>query len=429
MQGRNKYTIAQTVLSIFLVLLFSGCSAILEREFVVTSRHAEANTVNEDMETEQITDLDRFQTLLSEAVSQGAETLKVQLVYSEDPSQKLNELVSLYQRSDPVCAYAVQLISTRIVRILNYYEIQLDIKYQHTREEVESIITIENSEQYHKAVLEMMQGFEGTGTFLVKNYNASIYDFEAIFAEYYETIPSVAYGTAQVSVSIYPENGRARIIEANVQYQESTAELSSHAQKAESLALMFAGIAKENVRTDSQDSRVLALHDALCRLTSYDEGTASTDTVQMQIPHSDPYTAYGALARSQAVSTGYAMAFKLLCDHLDVECAVIHGRMGSENHSWNLVKLDDGNWYHVDVSLDDADLRIGYRFFGLSDAEMKQTHQWDSHEYEECTGTAGRTVLEGIEQEALEFSRLEPQTVPEPQTTTQTDPENPPALE
>ena len=87
------------------------------------------------------------------------------------------------------------------------------------------------------------------------------------------------------------------------------------------------------------------------------------------------------------------MAYKLLCDEADIPCRIVHGRLGSSDHSWNLVQLSDGNWYHVDVSLDDEEGKTGYRFFGLTDEEMSLTHQWDVTKTPVCEGTHGRDAL------------------------------------
>ena len=48
------------------------------------------------------------------------------------------------------------------------------------------------------------------------------------------------------------------------------------------------------------------------------------------------------------ISEGYAEAFKIICNRLDIPCLFISGM----NHKWNAVKLY-GEWYGVDVTWDD----------------------------------------------------------------------------
>lgn len=64
------------------------------------------------------------------------------------------------------------------------------------------------------------------------------------------------------------------------------------------------------------------------------------------------HTAYSALIfedRYEPVCDGYAKAFKIVCGLLDIPCAM----PSSRNHMWNNVKMDDGDWYNVDLTWDD----------------------------------------------------------------------------
>lgn len=75
------------------------------------------------------------------------------------------------------------------------------------------------------------------------------------------------------------------------------------------------------------------------------------------------HSAYSALAcldeEFAPVCEGYARAFKIFCDKLDIPCTVVTGWAGSspytasEPHMWNLVQMEDGQWYAVDTTWDD----------------------------------------------------------------------------
>ena len=59
------------------------------------------------------------------------------------------------------------------------------------------------------------------------------------------------------------------------------------------------------------------------------------------------------------VCEGYARAFKILCDKLNIPCVLAVGFASStpnstaESHMWNEVKMEDGKWYAVDVTWND----------------------------------------------------------------------------
>ncbi len=105
------------------------------------------------------------------------------------------------------------------------------------------------------------------------------------------------------------------------------------------------------------------LHDYLCEHLSYDHNYASysSDSEQYRYIHS---TAGVFLNKNNyaVVCDGYSKSFKLLCDLFGIPCAVIPGNAGGA-HAWNLVQLEEGRWYLVDVTWDDQTSGISYVYF------------------------------------------------------------------
>ena len=56
----------------------------------------------------------------------------------------------------------------------------------------------------------------------------------------------------------------------------------------------------------------------------------------------------------KAQCSGYARAFKALCDGMGIGCRYVHANSKAMNpaHQWNLVKVDK-KWYLIDVQLND----------------------------------------------------------------------------
>lgn len=66
----------------------------------------------------------------------------------------------------------------------------------------------------------------------------------------------------------------------------------------------------------------------------------------------DEYNAFFSNGQSQSrvmVCQGYALLTYRLLNRLDVPCKIVL----SETHSWNIVQLEDGLWYHLDCTNDD----------------------------------------------------------------------------
>ena len=108
----------------------------------------------------------------------------------------------------------------------------------------------------------------------------------------------------------------------------------------------------------------------------YPDGDKATD--------GDAFTTYGALVRGKCVCNGYAEAMKLLCDLSGIDCKMITGTAGGENHAWNLVKLED-QWYHTDVTWDDPSPdvkgRVLYTYFNVEETAIDKSHSWDDEWY------------------------------------------------
>ena len=97
---------------------------------------------------------------------------------------------------------------------------------------------------------------------------------------------------------------------------------------------------------------------AICDLVSYDPVAM---TVEDKYYYGDPWqlvNVFDGDPSTMVVCEGYAKAFKYLCDLTDfdgkVECLLVDGTMkggtGEGAHTWNVVRMDDGRNYLVDLT-------------------------------------------------------------------------------
>lgn len=113
-------------------------------------------------------------------------------------------------------------------------------------------------------------------------------------------------------------------------------------------------IAAEAATASDTYSRVKLVHDALIKNNTY-------GNVNDALSH----TAYSALVEDEhsPVCDGYAKAFKIICDMLEIPCVTA----SSKDHMWNNVRMDDGEWYNVDLTWDDDDaeeVKLDYFLIG-----------------------------------------------------------------
>lgn len=82
----------------------------------------------------------------------------------------------------------------------------------------------------------------------------------------------------------------------------------------------------------TEEQKIRAIHTYLFQNVSYAE-TWSENSAN---------TAYGALVNHTAQCSGYARAFKAMCDAVGIECYYVHANADAMNpdHQWNIVRYN-----------------------------------------------------------------------------------------
>ena len=91
---------------------------------------------------------------------------------------------------------------------------------------------------------------------------------------------------------------------------------------------------------------------------------------------------YSVVILEDTVCAGYSKAFTAMMNALDVEATAAL----SVNHAWNVVRLEDGNCYAVDVCWNDTDRNPPYKhdYLNIGEAIMSETNsRKEAHTYKE----------------------------------------------
>ena len=151
-------------------------------------------------------------------------------------------------------------------------------------------------------------------------------------------------------------------------------------------------LSKKEKATEKQSKEILEKITKKCK-TDYEKELAvyewmyknisndSSNTISISNRASDTYTPAGVLGGKKAVCVGYATTFRMFMEMLGLECHVVH----NDYHSWDLVKLDDNQWYHVDV-YSDVSSSSKYANFNMPDGIAAAGHEWDGSGLPEATG-------------------------------------------
>ncbi len=154
------------------------------------------------------------------------------------------------------------------------------------------------------------------------------------------------------------------------EYAYKTGDYSELSEEQINTLSIAAQVVEQCVDLSDYDS-ALFVHDYLTSTTTY--GFSE-----------NPYSEYGALVENMAVCQGYAYAYKLCMDLLEIPCITVGGSANNGemvlSHAWNMIELD-GRWYHVDVTWDDATTSTDYgswchMYFCVDDTFIAQNHEW-----------------------------------------------------
>lgn len=102
----------------------------------------------------------------------------------------------------------------------------------------------------------------------------------------------------------------------------------------------------------------------------------------------DRHTAYGLMQKKIAVCQGYALSVQKMLTKLNIPVRYVVGRSLNQDHAWNKVKVS-GVWYNLDTTWNDpvpnSETEISYKYFLISDAQLKKTHTWKKANYPAAT--------------------------------------------
>lgn len=387
----KKRPIINLIIISLLLLTLCGCASLIEGEYTSSKPH-ESSDVEADQTSQltlEVSDDGSIADALIEFIENGITYGKLKFTYEGDIEAALSAACIDVPAKTPVGSYAAAYIGYTLNKIVSYYEADISITYNHTQEELASVKHFGTAESVSNELLSTMD--EHLPDLIFTCMDKSVTEefvTKTIEELYYEHPDRITY-LPEAAVTTYPKDSYPCIIEVLFSYNYT--KVSTLARKAsieENLQLLIDGAGEKR-----GDEAVSYFADTLRSEVTFDYERESEDDYSRWY---NIYTAYGALVMKRAAGEGYAMAMKMLCDRYDIECYVVRGRLNNVSHSWNIVKLSSGDYYHVDCSVSDDDATF------YTDAEMSASYWWDSTAVPQCTGESLLPVRESEEPEDSE---------------------------
>lgn len=380
----------------------SGCASIFDKEYIAITDYVDASTPPQQEGTVQVENYLELKLAINKLITahEGSGSLDFSSYKGENISDDLAAACNEVRSETALAAYVVDYISYDLDRHVSYYEAEVYVYYLHTQEEVEAIVSVGTVSGLYDAVSAALEQMSPGLVVMVTASGASEAEVAGYVTEAYFENPLSCVNLPTTEVTMYTGGGLQRIYEINLDYGASVASLASRKEILSAELTELAG------RVTSRGEAYRALQAATVVMETCASNAEAGDTL------------WDAVHLGAAYSRGMALAFKALCDIVEVDCTVVAGRLDRAEHYWNIVTVD-GASYHVDVSAA-AERGLAATFF-ISDADMWGHYWWDNENYPQCDGALSYAALteepDSVETEAPEAS-ASPEVSPsqEPET-------------
>ena len=343
-----------------LMLLSTGCSSMLNRDYSSVTVHSATPTAEGDANTMRVQNYQELVNALIYLINQGEESGSIRYSGEEADFKKLMDEACLeVKQEDPLGAYAVDYIKYSVISIVGSYEADVQITYRRTREQMASIVDATGAAAIRSELSRALSSFDTEVVLRISYFEEDEAYIQQLVRQAYLSNPATALDFPDAQVAMYPESGQQRIVEVTLTYHPSLQTLESWRNS----------LSREAER----------ICQPLTELTIKEKLDGITGTLQSMGAYSAQggSTAYDALLGGGGDSQGVALAFSLLCRQVGVTCSVVDGQKNGQSHFWNVVQTASG-YRHVDLS------RTGNVAYNVDQTMTQQGYVWDAQQVPAC---------------------------------------------
>ena len=335
------------ILLTFAVLLVSalGCASILDDYVRIETVRVGTGLVRPIGDFSEASNFEELKLVILDIVEKFEDYGRI-LIYSYDGDihQDVRQVIYEILNNHPIGAFAVNDIVGEVSTIVTHFEVEINIEFNRSEQQMESIVMVDAVYQLEEYILHAMRAYEDELIIRTSMQEVTLESLEQLIWETYFNNPRHIIMMPSVGITVYPESGTDKIFEIHFGHMQPSVILGRR-----TITLIGSVVHNADAAVGESDAEtLLTLVDMLIRASDFDEGTARIISEHgLQNPLA---TAFGALINGSAIGEGFAMAFKALCDELGIWNQVVLGEFDGMIHAWNIVYLN-GNYYHIDVAM------------------------------------------------------------------------------
>jgi len=320
--------IGSIILATALLLCFSGCGLWMNGSYRSEIPHREDSNAGTHLSTEVSSYSQLCDTLL-QMISNGTQSEVIYFVNMDSNQMKFHmpRAIEEVTQKTPLGAYAVESINFESGKNTGKNAVEVSISYIHGRSEILRIRKAESADDVYKIIDSALNNCDVSATIYVNDYEA--FDATQYVQDYVDLHPDICMEMPQVTATVYPENGKDRIVEVLFSYNTSRETLRQMQQTVEPIF----DSAELYVRGDGDlAEKYYQLYSFLIERYDYSFETSITPS-------------YHLLRHGVGDSKAFATVYARMCVRAGLECAVISGAKAGESSFWNAIILDDQTLY------------------------------------------------------------------------------------
>lgn len=339
-------------------LLLSGCSTLVGGEHIWTQAHSIPKFPGTSQNIAAADYGQLYEALVNMVAAGTAQaTISVERYDRETIEADTQTAIAAVLRQDPIAAYAVEHIDYTLGTSGGETVLALDIRYLRDQAQIKKIVHVEDTQAAREQIQAALVACETGIVLLMQRYEQR--DMAQMVEDYALEYPELVMETPQVTVNVYPEEGKSRVVELKFSYQTSRDTLKNMQSQVENL-FKSAQFFTSGYRTDRR--RFMRLYTWLMETNEYTIQTSITPT-------------YSLLLYGTGDSRAFATVFSALCRRMELECITVSGTKNGESWCWNLIRIND-DYYHLDLLQCSKD--GGFAIY--TDGQM-EGYVWDYNAY------------------------------------------------
>ena len=304
----RKRCITGILLAALLVSL-CGCTSVFDKEYLSVRPYEEPSNLLTDADTTQIRNYAGLMRALNTMAAQYERSFVLAFgdydgIIADDLAAACEEL----RTGTAIGAYCIESVSYETEQVIAYCEASITITYNRPESEVRSIYSAQTQKSILDCVVDALDRQKTQFAIQISTSTLETDDVAALVRSACLNQPQLVVDFPSIDVTVYSG--------------------SSNSQKIFGITLQYSvSESAVNDRRTQLDGRVRTLMSALT--TGEQETSLQAALVVMRACEqriSTVSTAYDALVNGSADSYGLAMAYKAVCDALNIPCQVVSGR-------------------------------------------------------------------------------------------------------